>query len=754
MGISTSYISLKDDLEKKEEELKGTEEAFGVNLLTFPGYLSSSRGVMWYSHLKSFVNLLNGSFPHVFTNNENLVGDSSIGYKKAKHDFEVIAKIPRFRDKPEHLYYLILFDKTTKEYIIQEKRNVESLTEKFGFEYNNEAMDTAEVGDVIKEGTVMFKSTSYDDDMNYCYGDDAEFIYEINNLTIEDAIGVREGYANNMISMEVEDITVTANDNDFFGNWYGDEKHYKILPDIGEHTKDGVICVKKRMYNNQKIYDMKKSNLMKIQFGTDVPYFADGILEDVFVYCNKEIEDIPETPFNEQILYYLREQKAFFTALYDECLRIIESGENYSRDIRYWFQRSANILDPDFKWRDDDSIFSNMIIEFTVKKEAALDTGSKVTGRHGNKGVISTIIPDEQMPFRILPDGTKKPVDFIINALGVINRLNSFQLFELSLNHISRSIREKFIYEDLTVDQKKDILFKYISIVNADEFNELKPFYESLTTKEREAFFKSIEDDGIYIHANLLYEDRPIFFKIMDVYDAFDWLGYDEMYIHKWGRDIKVLRPMISGDMYFIKLKQNAKKGFSARSLSGISVKNVPEKSNKSKIHLEPYSKTPVRMGNQEFINNSIGLDAQTVADLNKAYRSSPSARRGLGELLTSSREPDAYEFKDNDININAQVLNAYFKARGIAIEHSDDYYDIPIYDNDISDIETPEGNLVIGDERDIHKEQIKNMIKESYRKGIRSFVGTNEDYEATVDRLAEDFIFEEEGGLVVHLDD
>lgn len=374
--------------------------------------------------------------------------------------------------------------------------------------------------------------------------------------------------------------------------------------------------------------------------------------------------------------------------------------------------------------------------------------------RHGNKGVISTIIPDEQMPFRILPDGTKKPVDFIINALGVINRLNSFQLFELSLNHISRTIREKFIYEDLTIDQKKDILFKYISIVNADEFNELKPFYDSLTTKEREAFFKSIEDDGIYIHANLLYEDRPIFFKIMDVYDAFDWLGYDEMYIHKWGRDIKVLRPMISGDMYFIKLKQNAKKGFSARSLSGISVKNVPEKSNKSKIHLEPYSKTPVRMGNQEFINNSIGLDAQTVADLNKAYRSSPSARRGLGELLTSSREPDAYEFKDNDININAQVLNAYFKARGIAIEHSDDYYDIPIYDNDISDIETPEGNLVIGDERDIHKEQIKNMIKESYRKGIRSFVGTNEDYEAAVDQLAEDFIFEEEGGLVVHLDD
>ena len=66
--------------------------------------------------------------------------------------------------------------------------------------------------------------------------------------------------------------------------------------------------------------------------------------------------------------------------------------------------------------------------------------GDKMAGRHGNKGVISTILPEEDMPF--LPDGT--PVDIILNPLGVPSRMNVGQLFETLLGMASHVLGENY----------------------------------------------------------------------------------------------------------------------------------------------------------------------------------------------------------------------------------------------------------------------------------------------------------------------
>ncbi|MEX2117553.1 MAG: DNA-directed RNA polymerase subunit beta [Bacteroidota bacterium] len=64
-----------------------------------------------------------------------------------------------------------------------------------------------------------------------------------------------------------------------------------------------------------------------------------------------------------------------------------------------------------------------------VAKKRKLAVGDKMAGRHGNKGVVSTVVPAEDMPF--LPDGT--PVDIVLNPLGVPSRMNLGQLFEVAL---------------------------------------------------------------------------------------------------------------------------------------------------------------------------------------------------------------------------------------------------------------------------------------------------------------------------------
>lgn len=75
-----------------------------------------------------------------------------------------------------------------------------------------------------------------------------------------------------------------------------------------------------------------------------------------------------------------------------------------------------------------------------VAKKRKLSVGDKMAGRHGNKGVVSTIVPIEDMPF--LPDGT--PVDIILNPLGVPSRMNLGQLFEVALGWAGAELGVKY----------------------------------------------------------------------------------------------------------------------------------------------------------------------------------------------------------------------------------------------------------------------------------------------------------------------
>ena len=64
-----------------------------------------------------------------------------------------------------------------------------------------------------------------------------------------------------------------------------------------------------------------------------------------------------------------------------------------------------------------------------------------MAGRHGNKGVISNVLPPEDMPY--LADGT--PVEIVLNPLGVPSRMNIGQLLELHLGWAGRGLGEKFV---------------------------------------------------------------------------------------------------------------------------------------------------------------------------------------------------------------------------------------------------------------------------------------------------------------------
>src|SRR3569832_1385799 len=103
-----------------------------------------------------------------------------------------------------------------------------------------------------------------------------------------------------------------------------------------------------------------------------------------------------------------------------------------------------------------------------------------MAGRHGNKGVISRILPIEDMPF--LEDGPQ--VDIVLNPLGVPSRLNVGQIFETHLGWASRGLGRQIqeMLEDLH-ERGKDVAGKDVKAIRA----KLKDFYGDAYAKEIDA---------------------------------------------------------------------------------------------------------------------------------------------------------------------------------------------------------------------------------------------------------------------------
>ena len=356
-------------------------------LLTFAQYIDSARGIMFGSHIKQRKVLLDTEFPRVFTNHENMVGEYSSYNLRASQDFKVDKIIRKFNLGTEECEkvepkLVFLYNEKTNYYDVVDCHNVENLTEKYGFLYDTSSIDSFNVGDEIPQGTPLIRPTSYDKYGNYGYGQNVRFMYLADNDTIEDAIVVSKSLAKRMRSIEVEEVTVSINDNDFLLNLYGDNDHYKCFPDVGESTVDKRLCVKRRINNSQILFDFKNSNTKTI-LSSDISTYIDGEIVDVDIYCNKPMEEIQNTIFNQQLLRYLEMNQKYYNEIKEYTEEIISSGADCSSMIKILHKRAVEITSGEYKFKDEsNSVFGNIVMVFTVKRETGLSKGQKLTGEH------------------------------------------------------------------------------------------------------------------------------------------------------------------------------------------------------------------------------------------------------------------------------------------------------------------------------------------------------------------------------------
>ncbi|MDD5791538.1 MAG: DNA-directed RNA polymerase subunit beta [Erysipelotrichaceae bacterium] len=131
----------------------------------------------------------------------------------------------------------------------------------------------------------------------------------------------------------------------------------------------------------------------------------------------------------------------------DNSLRVPHGGAGIVQSVRVFRRDEGYELNP--------GVIE--VIKIYVVQKRKISEGDKMAGRHGNKGVISKILPIEDMPF--MPDGT--PVDIMLNPFGVPSRMNIGQVLEIHLGMAAKKLGVKFatpVFDGISNDELKSIM--------------------------------------------------------------------------------------------------------------------------------------------------------------------------------------------------------------------------------------------------------------------------------------------------------
>jgi DNA-directed RNA polymerase subunit beta (EC 2.7.7.6) len=216
----------------------------------------------------------------------------------------------------------------------------------------------------------------------------------------------------------------------------------------GYNYEDAIIMserlVKEDVYTSIHIeeYELeaRDTKLGPEEITRDIPNVGEDALRNLdergIVRIGAEVKDgdilvgkvtpkgMTELTAEERLLHAIFGEKA--REVRDTSLRVPHGGGGIVLDVKVFNREDGDEMPPGV----------NQLVRVYIVQKRKISAGDKMAGRHGNKGVISRILPVEDMPF--LPDGT--PIDIMLNPLGVPSRMNIGQVLELHLGMAAKKL--------------------------------------------------------------------------------------------------------------------------------------------------------------------------------------------------------------------------------------------------------------------------------------------------------------------------
>ena len=216
----------------------------------------------------------------------------------------------------------------------------------------------------------------------------------------------------------------------------------------GYNYEDAVLINEKLVYNDvytsihieEYELECRETKLGPEEITRDIPNLSDEVLKDLdergIVRIGAEVHsgDIlvgkvspkgeTELTAEEKLLRAIFGEKA--REVRDNSLRVAHGESGIVVDVKVFNRENCDDLSPGV----------NEKVRVYIAQKRKISVGDKMAGRHGNKGVVSRILKQEDMPF--LPDGT--PLDIVLNPLGVPSRMNIGQVLEVHLGYVAKAL--------------------------------------------------------------------------------------------------------------------------------------------------------------------------------------------------------------------------------------------------------------------------------------------------------------------------
>ena len=658
-------LDFSDKIAEASQNITSLEQMLCSGLMQpFNNSNAGARKIMSCTQRQHVFPLMAGEKAIIETGYEIRFGDYSSSITRADADYQIIGKISKFSFAPNHHYWLILKDIKSNKLDVIERVSYHYITENYGYLYNNEYMDNLSIGDFIPNNTIVQKSLAFDEYNNRKDGVNFNVVYMALDDNMEDSMIFSDEAANKLTSPLIKPVQIMINDNDIPLNIYGDDKMYKIIPDIGEKIIDANLIALRKEKRDEAYYAQSVDRLRKIIMSDEIKQ-VHGRVIDVDIYCNNP--DILDNHYYAQLKLYYNELHRMAAEIVQTILPYVSSGYELSYDLQKLFGNAKRICNND--QYIEKRPFSNIILNITVLEEKPMEAGDKASNRYGGKGVISSIWNKKFMPRFKNINGDYEYVDIIFNSSTMINRENVGQSFELSLTHIGNSILNRIVSGTVDLDEAYDMIYRYINLCSPEQAAYMNEMKQDMSREELMFFIESIISSGS-IHLSMKpISDTMTIDKLAELYDAFPWVEQNKIEIALKGSDgevryIPARRQVVVGKQYIFRLKQFAEEKFSATSLSATNIRNENTKSRAKKDYRELYPNTPIRFGNME-TNNFDHIGADIVIANMMIHSLSPHGRRLAEQMYTGDPFNIDIKLDSESKNRSAEIANTYLKTIG-----------------------------------------------------------------------------------------
>ena len=369
-----------------------------TSLIPFLEHDDATRALMGANMQRQALPLLKTEAPYVGTGAEYIAARDSGSVVVAKADgivsYADAKKIVVKNAKGEDVYYLATFERSNQ-----------------GETFNH--VPIVREGDKVKKGQIIADGPSTDKG-ELALGKNVVVAFTtFNGYNYEDAVIMNERLVKDDVytSLHIEDYELQCRDTKL-----GPEEITRDIPNVGEEARK----------------NLDEHGIVRI--GTEV-HEGDILVGKV---TPKGMADLTS---EEKLLHAIFGEKT--REVRNSSLTVPHGGDGVVHDVKVYTKD------------DNDDLPSgvSMVVRVYIIQKRKIQVGDKMSGRHGNKGVISLILPSEDMPF--LPDGT--PVDIMLNPQGVPSRMNIGQILELHLGMAGKKLGVHFATPVLDGAKEEDI---------------------------------------------------------------------------------------------------------------------------------------------------------------------------------------------------------------------------------------------------------------------------------------------------------